>query len=137
MRISADHPGKINTKFSFTREADATSSAKPAMDGSAVITLAGQLSAQYVDAAKKPWGPVKPGMRFAGVARIFPTGGSATPVNDRDVEVRSADAVTILITAATDYNHDGTLSGEDPATRCVGDMAKAVGKTFDQLRAAH
>src|SRR5207302_1828192 len=74
VRLAADHPGKISTNVSMAREAAASIMASDG--GSPTITLKGQITAQYVDGAKRPWGPEKPGMRFEGQARIIASGGS-------------------------------------------------------------
>ncbi|HSV12741.1 MAG TPA: glycoside hydrolase family 95 protein, partial [Tepidisphaeraceae bacterium] len=138
VHLSADQPGKVNAHLTMAREADATVEANTDVGGSsAVISLSGQLSAQYVDQAKRPWGPVKPSMRFQGLARILPTHGLIGPGNGSDVFVRNADALTIEVFGATDYLRDGTLSGIDQLVTCTGHMGTIAGISYEDLRAAH
>ena len=83
--------------------------------GSDTIALAGQLTAQYVDTAKRPWGPATPSMRFEGLARVVPSGGNVI-ADAGSLVIAGADSVTAVIVAATDYLPDGTLGPRVPET---------------------
>jgi alpha-L-fucosidase 2 len=141
VHIAANHPGKIRARIKLAREAAAEVDMH-GENGWGIITLSGQLSAQYVDAAKKPWGPVKPGMRFAGQACVMATGRhagewSGVVTIGSDVGTDGADSLTILLAAHTDYQRDGQLGGADPVQHCSADLNKLDSKSYEQLRAAH
>ncbi len=66
---------------------------------------------------------------------IDATGGSRTASSDA-VAVRGADAVTLLIAAATSYTSFDNVTG-DPAARVASTLGRASDKSIDALRAAH
>ncbi len=70
------------------------------------------------------------GTRFHSRARIVPDGGEVTDVGDH-VVVRGADAVTILVAAATDFR------SEDPERDCVATLDAAEGRSYADLRDRH
>jgi alpha-L-fucosidase 2 len=74
-------------------------------------------------------------LRFEARVRILPTGGTRTSP-DGAVVVRGADAVTLLIAAATSYRRFDDVSA-DPAARVASALDSASRKTFDALRATH
>jgi alpha-L-fucosidase 2 len=53
-----------------------------------------------------------------------------------ELSVKNADAVTLLVAAATNFVNYKDVSG-DPAARVEAVMKAAAGKTFDVIRAAH
>ncbi len=76
------------------------------------------------------------GMRFQATLLALPEGGTLS-VEGRDEQNRTlvvsgADAVTLLLSAATDYRTDVT-----PDRRCREILDAARARTYDQLRAAH
>src|SRR5687768_9451210 len=74
-------------------------------------------------------------LRFEARVRIVATGGTRTNSGGAIV-VRSADAVTLLIAAATSYRNYADVSA-DPAARVASVLASASRKTVDAIRAAH
>ena len=78
---------------------------------------------------------IKGALKFQVSARVLADGGtiSATPYS---VAVTNADAVTILLAAATSYKNYHDTSG-DPAAIVHGQIAAAARKKFDKLLAAH
>ena len=70
------------------------------------------------------------GMWFEARLVVLHEGGRLTETGN-GVSVRKADAVTLLLAAATDYR------GDDPQTICKGQLAAARDKPFAELRAAH
>src|SRR5439155_15328814 len=74
-------------------------------------------------------------LRFEDRVRVLATGGSRRSSGGA-VGVRSANAATLLITAATSYRNYEDVSG-DPAARVAAALGRASGKTIDTLRAAH
>ena len=79
--------------------------------------------------------PMTGALRFEARVRVVATGGTRTS-SDGAVVVRGADAVTLLIAAATSYRNYDDVSA-DPAARVASALASASRKTVDALRAAH
>jgi alpha-L-fucosidase 2 len=75
------------------------------------------------------------GLKFAAELAVRAEGGTVTA--DRDaVTVADADAVTLLLVAATSFRTFQDI-GADPAARCEESLKAAGGKDFDALRRAH
>src|SRR5688572_27582527 len=74
-------------------------------------------------------------LRFEARVRVLSTGGTRTSTGGA-VVVRGADAVTLLIAAATSYRRFDDVSA-DPTARVASALASASRKTFDALRATH
>jgi len=74
-------------------------------------------------------------VRFEGVSRFKPEGGIVTS-NDTSLTVKGADAVTIYISIATNFNNHHDISG-DPHTRAIGWLNKATVKPYASLLGAH
>ena len=83
----------------------------------------------------KGWAPAENGvkgkLRFSVVARVLPRGGTLT-TRGGDLEVRHANAVTILIAAATDYKRFDTAAG-DPEQAAAAQIAAASRRSFVQI----
>ena len=72
-------------------------------------------------------------IRFAGEVLFAPTGGSVR-AKDREIEVTDADAVTVLIAAATDFK-GGPFAGGDPERQCERVLNAARKRSADQMLA--
>jgi alpha-L-fucosidase 2 len=70
-------------------------------------------------------------IRFAGEALFLPVGGSVH-ANGQEIVVEDADAVTILIAAATDFQ-GGPFAGGDPEAQCEGVLSSARMRTAEQI----
>ena len=70
------------------------------------------------------------GTRFHSRARVLAEGGVCEPIGDH-ISVRGADAVTILVAAATDFRSD------DPEAACRTVLDAASATAFHELRARH
>jgi alpha-L-fucosidase 2 len=79
--------------------------------------------------------PMTGALRFETRVRVLPTGGRRSSAGDR-VTVRDADAVTLLISAATSHRSFQDV-GADPAERVAAALDPASKKTFEALREAH
>jgi len=75
------------------------------------------------------------GAAFAGRLCVVADGGSVKAVDDH-IEVRRADAVTLLVGAASSLEADTDGSG-DPAGSAGRQVASAATKAYEGLRAAH
>jgi alpha-L-fucosidase 2 len=74
-------------------------------------------------------------LQFEARVRVLPTGGTRRASGDA-VVVRDADAVTLLIAAATSYRTYEDV-GADPAARVAAALDPASRKGVDALRAPH
>ena len=74
-------------------------------------------------------------LHFEARVRVLPTGGTRRASGDAQI-VRDADAVTLLIAAATSYRTYEDTSA-DPAARVSAALDPASHKSIDILRAAH
>ncbi len=80
-----------------------------------------------------------PGMRFEARVRALTEGGRAS-ADAGGLHVRGADAVTLLVAAATSFNGFRTspsAAGADPSASCARALDRAAGRPFDRLRADH
>src|SRR3954469_6480524 len=79
--------------------------------------------------------PMTGALRFEARVRVLPTGGTRTARGDA-VVVRGADAVTLLIAAATSYRTYEDV-GADPAARVAAALDPASRESVETIRAAH
>jgi len=75
------------------------------------------------------------GLAFAGRLRVVADGGSVKAVEDH-IEVYRANAVTLLVAAATSFKTD-TDGADDPAGSVEQQVASAATKPYEEFRAAH
>lgn len=74
------------------------------------------------------------GMKFASEVKVINEGGNITTVDNNNIRVSNADAVTILLTSATDYKNDfPTYKGSDPVQKVKQTMDAASTKSYSQL----
>ncbi|HID07936.1 MAG TPA: glycoside hydrolase family 95 protein, partial [Armatimonadetes bacterium] len=118
VRISCDKPNRVTFTARLWRERDVTIETIPpdriVMKGHVLCNCEGH----------------RDGVRLEAQLRIVPEGG-ALKVSDDALRVEDANAVTLLIVAATDY------WGEDPHDVCERQLAAVSRKSFEQLRGAH
>jgi len=122
-RFAASKPGKI----SFTASLDRLASFQTAADGAAGLLLTGQTSSGQ---------PQVEGLKFVARLRALHSGGKVSVTGDK-LRVESADEVVLLVAAATDYQGFAGRNTPDPVAATAADLARASGKSFAQLRAAH
>ena len=132
VRLTADRPGSI----SFTAQLRgcrneahsnyATDYFRMDGDGPDGLVLRGK-SADYMGVE----GKLRYEARLKAVA-----GGGAIRVDWDELSVQNADAVTLIIAAATNFVSYKDVGG-DPAARVDAVMKAAAGKTFEAIRAAH
>jgi alpha-L-fucosidase 2 len=124
VRLTKTGPAKIDFTAQLSRLRDATAHA----DGSARILLEGQA---IVDpASTRHAEEAKTGVRFAAALQALPQGGTVR-TDGSALVVADADAVTLVLTAATNVRHTA------PADAAVRALAPAVAKAFERLRADH
>jgi alpha-L-fucosidase 2 len=132
VRLSADRPGSI----SFTAQLQGCRNEAHSnyatdyfrMDGHGPdgLVVRGK-SADYMGVEGK--------LRYEARLKAVAAGG-AVSVDWDELSVKNADAVTLLVAAATNFVNYKDVSG-DPAARVEAVMKAAAGKTFDVIRAAH
>jgi alpha-L-fucosidase 2 len=125
IRLTADTPGKISFSASFTTpHADNKVSV---IDSDTMVLNAGATTPERTGVECK--------LRMEARAKILAEGGSVAATDDALV-VKSADVVTILLAAATNYVNWKDVSA-DPGTRCDERLKAAAEKRFADLLAAH
>ncbi len=129
VHLSADKPGRINTKISLKRERDAIVTAKDNY-----ILMNGQI----IDKDTKDEGEGGDNMKFAARMIVQNKGGEITS-GDRILTVKDADEITLLLTAATDYNlsklnFDRSIK---PAAICSEIISKAEKKSYQKIKSSH
>ncbi len=120
VRFSADRPGQISLAVSLDRGANA----KTTSDGSSLI-MEGQALRQDGKAEEGD-----NGVRFRAELRAIPQGGSVA-IDNGALAVRNSDAVTLILTAATDFRT------QDLAGACKTALESGAHKLYAQLRAEH
>lgn len=78
---------------------------------------------------------VKGMVKYKGIAQFKPDGGTFTS-GDTSVTITNADAVTIYISIATNFNNYHDISG-DENERAAAYLKKATAKTFADILKAH
>ncbi|MPZ81761.1 MAG: alpha-L-fucosidase [Actinophytocola sp.] len=121
-RMSADQRGKVGFTTAVTAP-DNRSKTVTARDGR--ITFAGALNDN--------------GLRYESQIRVLNEGGTRTDNADGSVTVSGANAVTLVIAAATDYSnvYPTYRTGRDPHGVVTQRVDRAAHKGFGRLRAAH
>ena len=122
IRLTSNHAGSISFSASMSREADAASE----VINPDRIVLSGQAIAH--GDRSHDWDG-KGGVHFAGILRVIPYGGKLEATK-KDLTVRNADSVTLLLAAASDYRTG------DPRAGAESTLA-AANKPYEALRAAH
>ncbi|HOF39731.1 MAG TPA: glycoside hydrolase family 95 protein [Candidatus Hydrogenedentes bacterium] len=123
VRITASQPGALDLEIALDRPADSVTSV---LDGQH-LAMSGQASQN---------GEQK-GVRFVALLRALPEGGTLGAADGR-LKLEKADALTLLLSAATDYNRmkpDAPLE-HDLAATCLDILARAAAKPYDELRHA-
>ncbi|NPA37281.1 MAG: glycoside hydrolase family 95 protein [Chlorobi bacterium] len=129
VHITADKPGSINAEITMTRPRDAKVTAQDK-----TLWMKGQI----IDEPSKEMGPGGKDMKFAAKLTAENKGGNIT-AKGSSLNVENADEITLLLTAATDYNlemlnFDRSI---DPEKTCNDIIAKAGKKTYSSLKQAH
>jgi len=129
VRLTASRPGRISFEARMQTPQRATVDAT--VDGDLVMRgVNGDGAGATADGR-----PMTGALRFEARVRVRPEGGTRRASGDA-VIVRDADAVTLLIAAATSYRTFEDVSG-DPAARVASALNPASHKNIDTLRVAH
>lgn len=115
VRIEADQPGSISTRVRLDRPVDATTTATDSE-----LTMQGRASHDGQQL----------GVRFE--ARLIAvTEAGSVRADGISLRISDADAVTLILAAATDYR------GQEPSAATAGRLKAAVDAGFAELRDAH
>lgn len=132
VRLTADRPGSISFDaqlrgYRNTAHSNyATDYYHMDGDGPAGLALRGK-SADYLGVAGR--------VRYVAKLRAVQDGGSVR-TNDETLVVRSANAVTLVIAAATNFVTYQDLSG-DPEARVRATLDKALARSFSAMESSH
>ncbi len=129
VHLSADQQEAISTTITLKRAQDAVVKAENNQ-----LTMTGQI----IDKPDRERGPGGKHMRFAAKLLARNTGGRLRS-DDSTIHIENADELTLMFTAATDYNleklnFDPAIS---PSAICDRILAKAEKKPFDELKTLH
>jgi alpha-L-fucosidase 2 len=125
IRLTASQPGKVSFHAGVDRPFGATVTT---LDGNR-LHISGQAAAA---------GGKYAGVKFDGLLQVIADGGTVSAV-DQKLNVAGANSVTLLLTAATDYNFK---QQESPLTRdrldtCSRRITAAAAKSYDRLKTDH
>jgi alpha-L-fucosidase 2 len=129
VNIKADKPGSISTMVGLNREKDAIVKAE-----SNKLIMEGQI----IDEASEERGPGGAHMKFAAKLAVYNQSGEII-TEDNKLLVKNADQLTLILTAATDYNLDKLAFDRsiDPLAICENILAKAEVKPYSELKEIH
>ena len=117
-RITADKPGRVECTVRLNSP---HSQAETTVSGSDTLVLRGEVE--------------EGGIRFEVLAQVSTEGGK--PIVEKDcIRVTGADALTIRLVAATNFQNFHDLTA-DPGKRCHTMLDAAAAKPFEQLRRSH
>jgi alpha-L-fucosidase 2 len=143
VRITASEPGKLS--FTAGLDSELRYRVAPGADGATLI-LTGKAPVNAIPQYMNSKNPLAyreeekgEGMNFDLRIRAIPEGGSVN-VDDNQLRVDGANAVTLILSAATSFNgYDKSpgLDGKDPVPISSGYLEAASRKTYAQLRDAH
>jgi alpha-L-fucosidase 2 len=129
VRLTASRPGRIS--FEARMQTPQRATVEATADGDLVMRgVNGDGPGTTADGR-----PMTGALHFEARVRVVTSGGTRSAHGDA-VVVRDADAVTLLIAAATSYRTSEDVSA-DPAARVAAALAPASRKSIDTLRAAH
>jgi len=130
IRIEADQKKSLNLKISLKREKDAET--EITADGRILMT------GQIIDQPDMLSGEGGKHMKFAAILQAYNYGGELKR-KDNHLQVVSANNLTLIYTAATDYNievlnYDRNIK---PADRCDELLNNLKGKSYETIKMRH
>jgi len=132
MHLGADRPAEQNFTVALTSPQPG---AKVALVGKDIIELTGQIEPRTNPASSWTGSWSKPGMSYAGRLVIKVEGGSIRQAGDH-LEVRGANAVTLVFSGATSFKSYRDISG-DAMAAARAPLAKAAQHSYEALKNAH
>ena len=135
VHIASDKPGRLSFHSTLTRSQDSQTTAvapdRLTMQGEAIAHTSFWITPNLKPEQRKvETDQLEPtGVKFRAVLRVVNEGGQVE-VSGNELVVSNANAVTLMLVAATDYH------GGDPATACDQYMERAS-KPYATLKSAH
>ncbi len=129
VHVKASKKGALNLKVSLTREIDALTRA----EGDGLI-----MTGQVMDTEDPLRGPGGAHMKFEARLKAVNKGGSIR-TDENSLVVENADELTLLVTAATDYNLEKLNFDRsiDPGEVCSKILESSGNKTFGSIKKSH
>ena len=127
VRITADRDSRVNFTAKMSSPQPDTSTVAV---GKTQLALRGQMRSDG-----HPSGRQDSCLKFEARLLVSTDGGKVKVTNE-GVEVKGADAATLLLAAATSFRSFKDVSA-DPTARCDKVIKAAAGKSYDALRKAH
>jgi len=124
VRISCERPGSVSLTAGFDTPHPETTSSKCSP---AILCLTGRLSREHQGLTSVT--------TFAAYLRALPEGGLVEVEGD-EIRIADADAVTLVLTAATGFRNFRD-TGADPEERCREVLEKITAKPFESILADH
>jgi alpha-L-fucosidase 2 len=128
VRLTASQPGKLTFTLQMTSPHKLSQTKALGAD---TLSLTGQVQDPVAQKAGEPG----LGEKFESRVRLINEGGTAS-ATDEGFSVKNANAVTLLLSAATSFKNFQDISG-DPGRRVEAILAKVKDKPYDQLLKAH
>lgn len=130
VRWTAEEPGQITTDVALSRPEDATVRAPSDSE----LLLDGQIEYE----ANEDQGPGGTGIHFAGRLRARADNGTVQ-ADSSELHVENADALTLLVTGATDYQRAGLRidSTQDPVAETAALLDALSSTPYADLRQRH
>ena len=130
VQIQSENGGLINSSFQLKRERDVAIKVLP----SGIIKVQGQI----IDAENPKKGPAGSHMKFSGELRLKTDNGTIS-TTDTSLVVSNAKSISVIFTAATDYNIDKLDFDRsiNPENSCKTILDKVAGYTPKILEQRH
>jgi len=129
VRITADKRGKISFTAGLTTP---HKDIKTEAIGKDVLAMRGAVAKYNY---KRIGAEIDCGIEFEARLKVETEGGQAKVTGDA-IEVKDADAVTLILAGATNYKDFEDLTA-DPAKRCEETLKDVAGKKYDAIRKDH
>ncbi|MBM3212027.1 glycoside hydrolase family 95 protein, partial [Candidatus Poribacteria bacterium] len=117
IRIECDKPGNLTFDASLTR-----------VQGAIIESLNDEIIVLHGKCTDK-------GVKFAAYLKALAENGNVSSVNGKLI-ISNANAVTLILTAATSYINQKDASG-DPYTLCIKALNDIKGKTYNDIKEMH
>jgi alpha-L-fucosidase 2 len=141
IRMTASKPARLNITASLDSLLQHNVSVKA---DSSTLVLKGKCPSRVEPSYVKHPNPIiyedQKGMKFEAVLKAVIRGGTVEGNAKRELEVRNADEVMFLLTAATSFNgfdKDPFDYGKDPAEYCAKLLKEADSLPYEELRSRH
>ena len=130
IHLNSGNSNALTGTITMTREKDAAVKAS-GQDG---LIMEGQIT----DEPDPQTGPGGNHMKFAAILKVLNSDGSVT-TSKNAISLKNASHVTLLVTAATNYNLQKLNfdRGISPVNVCEEILAENNGKTYNKLKATH